>query len=105
MIRDGRLRSFKLGEKLVRVSVAAVEEYEQCQSSGLSNTEGNSPSNGTRTTASGIENPSEPRFLVKLSPNLPDFIGDMKPARGRHPSQSNTLGMDTEKALGREPQP
>ena len=41
IIREGRLKSFRLGEKLLRIPFDAVEEYEKCMmnpSSDSSNT-------------------------------------------------------------------
>jgi excisionase family DNA binding protein len=48
MIAEGRLSSFRLGVKLIRVSAKAVEEYE-CQSSASSPTEASSPPSTPRT--------------------------------------------------------
>jgi excisionase family DNA binding protein len=31
LIADGRLQSFRLGHKLIRVPMSAVEEFERCQ--------------------------------------------------------------------------
>lgn len=105
MINEGRLRSFKLGGKLVRIPLSAVEEYEQCpQNSGSSSIEENSPSNGTKEPAASA-NPSEPPFVLILDPQLPNFAGDTKPGKGRSQSPSNMPGQDTGKASGSAPQP
>ncbi|MBD3844232.1 helix-turn-helix domain-containing protein [Bosea sp. SSUT16] len=44
-IAAGRLRAFRVGGKLLRISMDAVEEYE-CQSIACASTEGSSPSHG-----------------------------------------------------------
>ena len=44
MIKDGRLKAFKIGGTLLRITLDAVEEFERC--TGSSFTEGNGPSHG-----------------------------------------------------------
>ncbi len=41
MIRDGRLRGFRVGGKLIRIRARVVEEFEQCQDTDLDDTEDN----------------------------------------------------------------
>lgn len=51
VLRDGKLRYFKLGGKLVRIPLEAVEEFEQCPNFVSSSIEENSPLNGTKMAA------------------------------------------------------
>ncbi len=39
MIRNGRLRGFRLGGKLLRIRARVVEEFETCQNTDLDDTE------------------------------------------------------------------
>tara|TARA_R110000823_G_scaffold230838_1_gene357642 strand:+ start:201 stop:494 length:294 start_codon:yes stop_codon:yes gene_type:complete len=50
MCEDGRLPHFKIG-KLYRIPVAAVEEYEQCQTSQSESSEAATAFHGTRTAS------------------------------------------------------
>ena len=51
VMKAGELRYFRLGGKLVRIPVEAVEEYEKCQSSDLSSIEESLPPNGMKAAA------------------------------------------------------
>jgi excisionase family DNA binding protein len=51
LIAKGALPSFRLGGKLLRVSLAAVERFEQCQNIDLAASEENSRSFGTKADA------------------------------------------------------
>lgn len=48
MISDGRLRAFRLGGKLLRITEDAVTEFE-CQTIACAHIEESSPSSGTKT--------------------------------------------------------
>ncbi len=55
LIAKGDLRHFRVGDKLVRIPVEAVTEYEQCRlNTAYANTEGSSPSSG-KTSPAGTE--------------------------------------------------
>jgi hypothetical protein len=52
LINTGALPSFRLGGKLLRVTIGAIERFEQCQTNtDLSGSEGNSLSFGTKADA------------------------------------------------------
>lgn len=83
VIKQGRLRYFRLGEKLIRIPLEAVEEYEQCQNSGLSPTEASSRSSGGTIRASDIEDHSEHPFVVKWMPGCDNLGGNTTKPHGR----------------------
>ncbi len=41
MVKDGRLRGFRVGGKLLRIGAGVVEEFERCQNGDLDDTEDN----------------------------------------------------------------
>ena len=51
LIATGDLPAFRLGGKLLRISQAAVERFEQCQNIDSSASEESSPSHGMKTDA------------------------------------------------------
>jgi excisionase family DNA binding protein len=54
LIRDGSLRAFRIGDKLLRISHSAVEQFE-CQTPiDSSGSEGNLPSHGTKADAAFV---------------------------------------------------
>jgi excisionase family DNA binding protein len=54
LIRDGSLRAFRIGDKLLRISHSAVEQFEQCQNTDSPGSEENSPSHGTTADAAFV---------------------------------------------------
>ena len=54
LIATGDLPAFRLGGKLLRISQAAVERFEQRQNIHSSASEKNSPSHGTKTGAAFV---------------------------------------------------
>jgi excisionase family DNA binding protein len=53
LIKRGELRAFRLGHRLIRVPLDAIEEYEQCQIIGSDGSKDDSSSPGGATTESG----------------------------------------------------
>lgn len=51
LIRDGSLRAFRIGDKLLRISHFAVEQFEQCQNTDSPGSGENSPSSGMTADA------------------------------------------------------
>ena len=51
LIHDGSLRAFRIGDKLLRISHFAVEQFEQCPNTDSPGSEENSPSHGTKADA------------------------------------------------------
>jgi excisionase family DNA binding protein len=68
VLRKGTLRYFKLGEKLVRIPVEAVEEYEKCQSSALSSTEENLRLNGMKKAADSAARSARMTVVRRTTP-------------------------------------
>ena len=54
LIATGELPAFRLGGKLLRISQAAVERFEQCQNIDSSASEENSLSHGTKADAAFV---------------------------------------------------
>ncbi|RWO22861.1 MAG: DNA-binding protein [Mesorhizobium sp.] len=53
LIASGRLPSFRLGGKLLRIRASDVEDYE-CRSGELQDSKGNTASHGTRETSADV---------------------------------------------------
>lgn len=85
LVNTGRLRSFKLGEKLVRVPHWAVEEFEQCQNTEPSGTEAGGRRSGTKT-GSGNENLSRRPFIVMLQKPSSNSKRSTKPSNAQRSS-------------------
>jgi len=54
MILAGKLRAFRIGERLIRIPAAAVEEFEACQTIDLPATEEPGPSASGKTDAARV---------------------------------------------------
>src|SRR5579859_3248067 len=65
LIRDGKLRAFRLGGKLVRVPREAVEDFEKCESIAQSGIEKDGTPSGIPMTVSGAASLSGQPFALK----------------------------------------
>lgn len=83
LINRGELRHFRLGGKLVRIPISAVEEFEECQNSGSSPIEASSPWSGTRKGSASAD-PSEQTIVVTLDPRCNDLRPTMMRSDARN---------------------
>lgn len=65
LCKDGRLRSFRVGTKLLRITISAVEEFEKCQNTGL----GGSGDDGSSQNTTKQGGASQDRTYLRMMRN------------------------------------